>query len=563
MTDATKTRSQGGRDGVAPPVSDCRLPAWRVLLRRWLPAALSGLLLAAAFPPMESWEAAWVALIPLLLMALDCAPGEAFRWGWISGAFFWLPSMAWLLRLGVTGAPWVLIVPGWAALSAYCALYTGAFCAALSWAAGRVRLNRPDAGALPGLLLLVAAPLLWTGCETWRSLLLTGFPWNALGVSQFRNLAVVQMASWGGVGAVSALVMTLNMALALTLRDVCAPRTSRRRFHPELMAGLLVCVACWLWGARAARERIAETSAWPRFRVAAVQPGIPQIKKWSDAAVADIFASLEKQTGLAQLVSPDLLVWPETAVPGVLPFDEASLAFIKEQARAGTPLLLGALDAEREADTGRVVCWNAALLFDGQGELIDRYRKIRLVPFGEYLPFDRVIPFLRRFSPLGISCLPGAELTIFRLPGEKRTAFAALICFEDAFADLSRGFVALGAALLINQTNDAWFDGSSGARQHMSHAVFRAVENRVALVRATNTGMTCLIDPVGRVDALGADPEDRVDAGFAVYGAPLRPDGTALTVYGRYGNLLFSLPCGVLLLAALLAAVRQARAAAR
>ena len=216
---------------------------------------LSGLLLALSFPPFESAQIAWVALIPLLLALLQGVGkhrGEIFRpkpfflLGFTSGVIFWLVSMSWLLRLFETSpAPAILIVLGWVGLSAYCALYCGVFAMSVVWVARKIGTEK----LWQTLLLTVLIPVLWVGGEMARSAWLTGFPWNLLGISQYRNLMLIQCAQWVGVPGVSALVMVVNAGIAFTVMRYL-PSGAEKKYRPnlELFVALMAIVLCFRSG---------------------------------------------------------------------------------------------------------------------------------------------------------------------------------------------------------------------------------------------------------------------------------------------------------------------------
>jgi apolipoprotein N-acyltransferase len=237
---------------------------------------------------------------------------------------------------------------------------------------------------------------------------------------------------------------------------------------------------------------------------------------------------------------------------------------------------------EAVVENGNKHYYNSVFLFGEAGRLVESYRKQHLVLFGEYLPFDRYLPFLKTLAPLGISCSAGTTGTVFRLqavplsvergdePGEipepEEVRFASLICFEDAFPGLARRAVLNGARVLINQTNDAWFDGwlapGWAARQHMSHCVFRCVENRVPAVRCANTGVTCSIDRNGRIENLHLLEKQHWRmgiTGFSVHTVAVTSGTTAPTFYTRYGDLPFALPCGMAAALAFILAVADER----
>lgn len=500
----------------------------------------SGLMLFCSFPPYSGWELAWVAFVPVLVLAFYSKPGEAFRWGLLSGAVFWLSTLSWLLRLGLTGPSWALAVSGWVLLSLYCALYSGLFLYSVAWVA---RL----AGRTMEPALIVVIPLLWVGFEYLRSSLFGGFPWNAVGISQYRNLPVIQVAEIMGVYGVSAVVMLMNAGLSVTATQLIEVYRSgrRRRLHVELMVSMAVVFACVTWGYIRRVEISKELSELNPVTVSAIQPNVPQLRSWYEDFDTEVYEKLEFCTKRVADTRPDLIVWPETALPYAMEGSGENGLFVDGFVHLEVPILVGALELV-EVD-GETRCHNASFLYGKDGSLEGIYRKRHLVPFGEYIPFEDSLEILRRFAPLGYSCLPGKKGRIFKLMaphGEVR--FSPLICFEDVFAYLCRRDVLAGSRLMVNQTNDAWFDGSSEHIQHMSHCVFRCVENRVPGIRATNTGVTCLIDREGSVEYVSPGDMARETMAWKT-GVVLVPGHDMnLTFYTRHGDAPFALPAGIL-----------------
>lgn len=519
-----------------------------VVLAKAGAAAFSGWVLSCAFPlppalkGLESAGAAWMALIPLLLVIRTSRPKAAFAWGWASGFLFWLLTLSWLLALGQTWGGIALPALGWVALSAYCALYTGIFAFVFA--------------AVPGarMLPVLAAPVLWAGTEWLRATLFSGFPWNPLGVSQYGNIAAIQVAGIGGVYAVSALIVMLNAALAMTIlriySEIRSRTARRRRVHGELMVGLAAVAIFWSWGVRTVKQT--PPYAGPSLRIAAIQPAIPQLQKWSASFETDIAKALGEKTELALMSHPDLVVWPETATPGMLRIDPLSQRLVESvSTQCNAYLLAGSMDY-RQLPGQDPEYLNASFLVSTNGQIEAVYNKRHLVLLGEYLPFENQLPFMKRWSPLGFSCISGEptqplmELAVPGTDGREPVRLSILICFEDAFAYLARRDVKRGARLLVNQTNDAWFDGSAASRQHMANAVLRAVENRVPMVRAANTGVTCLIDRFGKVtkslpSQAGATQAD----GFSIDNVRTSAPDMPLTPYTRAGDWLFGIPCAL------------------
>lgn len=514
-----------------------------LLSRFWKPAVAlgSGALLAAGFPPFNMWQAAWIALAPLLLALVLSTPREGFRLGFLSGVVCWLISLSWLLRLLDTSpAPGALIVIGWVLLGGYCSIFTGGFGLAFAWIAerlGTARLWRT-------ILLTLAAPVLWCGFEYLRSVAFGGFPWNLLGVTQYRNVFLIQPAEWFGVYGISAVLVLFNAGFAFTaIRYLPGRRERTYRPHLELFVGLMTTAFCFRAGMVMSRNTSADDAL---LAVAAVQPNIPQLKKWEDGMADQIHATLRHLTEQAatNALRPDVIVWPETATPYCVT-DEAggSMDLVKDLCRLGVPLLVGSMDIYGAG--GGMTCFNSSFLFDGAGRIASRYDKQHLVPFGEYIPLSGMIPALARLAPMGWNCTAGREATVFRA-GHGNTGFSCLICFEDAMPWLSRAFVRRGARLLVNQTNDAWFDRTSGPEQHLAQCVFRAVENRVPVLRVANSGITCLIQPSGLIeDATANSRAEPPEAAVRVWAVAPAAKDMPLTLYTRYGDRLFALPCGV------------------
>ena len=509
-------------------------------------AVLSGGLLFAAFPPLEWAATAYVALVPLLWLAAQTSPGQAWRSGLLAGLVGWCSSLAWLARVS-----WV----GWLLLGAYCALYLGAFTWLAAWmlpSASRARM-----GGRLGLLILL--PALWVGCEYVRATLFSGFPWNALGASQTLQLPLIQSAAWGGVYAVSYLIVLINTALVLSLLSLSRSAARWSALWPLLLA-LGVLGLAWQGGRSALRQLDQQPPGAP-LALTLVQLNVPQFEKMvleeGGALIEERLRRITRQS--IQDAQPELVVWPETAVPEFVRGTPSTEQLIEDLLQEGVPLLVGAMDYA--PTNGTLQYFNSSFLFAPQRGLIGEYRKRHLVVFGETVPLSDSFPFLRRLTPIEESFTAGKSPVVMRLDASAR-AFAVLICFEDTVAALAREAVAVGARLLINQTNDAWFDPSWASRQHMLQCVWRCVENRVPAARSTNTGVTCCIDRLGRITGLlapaqGANPEPASVTQIVHLPGPEMP----LTFYTRYGDL-FAQSCLLSLCWPLLWAGRRRRGSA-
>jgi apolipoprotein N-acyltransferase len=431
--------------------------------------------LALAFPRTDWSAVAWVLVAPVIVVALARGPRSALGWGWLFGGIFFLILLRWLdFTFQVYSAiPWPLTWGPILLLAAYCGLYVGLFAAAISWIGRR----RSPA------LALVVCPFLWVAGEWVRGRLMGGFPWGALGYSQYLRLQVIQIAELGGVHAVSFVLLAVNAAVA-----GCLVQSWRRALTGVGMAAALVG-ATLAFGS----SRLAEPLPPGELRVTVIQPSIAQPLKGDPdyaATALGIAMSLTRRAGAER---PDLIVWPETSVPAMLRREPAllgSLEALSHEIRA--PLLVGAIDADLKSPTK---LYNTAFLLTENG-ISGRYDKIHLVPFGEFVPLSGVIGFVRSWGEFIAELEPGARTVVF--PGPP-APLGVVICYEGIFPELVREFVNGGAQLIVNMTNDAWFGRTDGPWQHLAMYPFRAVEHRTAVVRAANTGVSAVIAPNGQI----------------------------------------------------------------
>ncbi|HEV8438787.1 MAG TPA: apolipoprotein N-acyltransferase [Methylomirabilota bacterium] len=441
---------------------------------------VAGVLGALAFPRSDAWLFAWVWLAPALACALARSPRGALADGWLSGTAFFVVLLRWLdyTFTHYSAIPWPL---GWlplGALAAYCGLYTGAVTAAVAWL--KLRLGAGCA--------LAAAPLLWVAGEWIRGHLMGGFPWGLMGYSQHGALPVIQIAELGGVYAVSFLVVAVNAGVAGVVG-----LGGRRALPGALGAAVLLALSL---GFGASALRAADGAGGDQrgaLDVAVIQPSVEQTIKWDPARHAETIAIHERLTREAARDRPALIVWPETAAAIFLRGDPELLARLTAlSAELATPLLVGSVDRQ-EGPVGKYL--NSAFLLTGQG-IRAKYDKIHLVPFGEYVPLGWLIGFVRSWAEFISDFAAGKAETVFHLPG---TSFGTVICYEVIFPELFRGFVAGGAGFMVNITNDAWFGETSGPWQHLGMLPLRAVEHRVWIARAANTGISGFVEPSGRV----------------------------------------------------------------
>jgi len=373
----------------------------------------------------------------------------------------------------------------------------------------------------------------WVAHEWIRGWLFTGFGWNGLGVALHATWPLVQIAEFTGVAGLSFMVVFANViALTTVRRLVLEARTHAMRPHYDLTLTMAAIVGALAFGVHVAQN---PSPAKP-FRVAAVQANVPQREKFDPQFAAKIFDQFARLSEIALRSNspPDLLIWPESSMPEpVRDENTASYQFVMDfSASAKADLLLGIVDMESGND------YNAALLVSDAGQKMQVYRKLHLVPFGEYIPLRHSFPL---FALVASKWVPGdfdagKDYTVFRLTNSD-VRVAPLICFEDTIGELTRQFVLNGANLLADVTNDGWFLHSAGSQQHLANAVFRCVETRRPMVRAANTGVTCFVNEFGRVTQLLQDETGSTFTEGVLTGEIDVPTGPELTFYTRHGEL--------------------------
>ncbi len=537
-------------EGDSLPVEIQQYVSGRRRLLELAALALGGLVLAAAYPPFDFGGAAWLAPAPLFLAPPRRRWRSVFFEGFIFGAAFFLVSLFWLVTV-----TWV----GWFFLALACACFPGVWRLGMAPLLRRLHLRagsgergdgrRPSGWLGAGLVFWGA--VLWVALEWVRAHIFSGFPWNLVGVSLWRSDFVRDLAAFTGVYGGSALALAANAAFSsAVVRWVRNFRHGTPRGLPwDLAAGAGVLAGAALLAMHAPRlgrpDRV--------LRVAVVQGGLPQMREWSQKQLDEALRVYDRLTRDIAAAHPDLIVWPETAIPAPLRYD-ARYAGMMARLLADVPaeFLIGTIDYRPAVRSGTGVSaktalpdvYNSAFLFDRRGRLVQVYDKIHPVPFGEYTPFESIWPWLSRWIGMGRGLTPGRRYTIFRLP--HGVLAGVNICYEDVFPEISRAFVRRGATVLITITNDAWYAHSAGSRQHLIHAVFRAAEERRPLLRAGNNSDSCLVAADGRITGLLRDPQtgNRFVRGARVYRVPVweRPP---LTFYARYGDIFAGVCVGL------------------
>jgi apolipoprotein N-acyltransferase len=518
-------------------------PQQHARFKLWAAVGLSAVLLELPFPlagPLPPWRSvfAWFALVPLLWAVVDSAASahphpvrRSFLLAYTCGVLWYLGNCYWIRDvMSQYGdmpslAPTLLLVGFSLVLGLYFALF-GLAVALVQKATGSTRLS------------LAAAPVFWVALEL-AAARITSVPWDQLGYSQVDNALVNQLAPFTGVYGISFLIVFVNALIAVGL--LCLHCR-----HRQIASAVGVVLAL----AASASLFLKPPAPEPTALAVLIQPNLDVSGQslWSapgewERHLAD-FARLAAencksfiagipQTG-APLAAPpcnaqhpDLIVWPESPAP----FFEDDARFQKSIIAIAqvnkAPLVVGNIGMDFSPDIGAWRQFNSALVVSADGSRVGRYDKIHLVPFGEYVPFSRLLFFARKLTGKVSRFDRGDERKVFRLNGHR---YGVFICYESVFADEVREFSELGAEVLVNISDDGWYGDTSAPWQHLNMARMRAIENRRWILRDTNNGVTASIDPYGRVRQ--SIPRHAVDALPAAYGF-----NSDVTFYSTHGDV--------------------------
>ena len=539
----------------------------------WLAAICSGLLYTGCFAPFNLTWLCWIALTPLIAAILFSGKESRHPWlrnlalGYVTGLTFFWTALSWLTTVTVLG---------WFVLQFYMAIYVALW----AWFCGLLRPREAKTQPSPSkwdqmlaearstaspprspwtrsssnlrLASLLAAA--WATQEWLRGWVFSGWGWNGLGVALHDTWPLIQIAEFTGIAGLSFMVAFANVILVTTARRlVLEARTHTTRPHFDLTLTMAAIVGVLTFGLRATQV----SPPTKPLRVAAVQSNVPQNQKFDPQFTRKIFDQFRRLSEIALRSNPppDLLVWPESSMPGPVLIEPESYKFVMDlAASAESDLLLGTIDEEK----GDV--YNAALLISDGGERVQVYRKVHLVPFGEYIPGRHKVPLLARIvgDQVPGDFKSGREYTVFSLTNSD-VQVAPLICFEDTIGELVRQFVLPtetnpGANLLVDITNDGWFLHSGGSQQHLANAIFRCVETRRPMVRAANTGVTCFINQFGRITQMLRDETGSTFTEGVLTGEIMVPTEHELTFYTRHGEL-FAKSCAYATLIAIIVTI--------
>jgi apolipoprotein N-acyltransferase len=478
----------------------------------WGAAGGTTLLLIFSFPNFELYPLAWIALVPLLVViARRPSPLRAFILGWATGFVFFYATCYWLTysMIHYGGVPtvvaYLLVIPG----ALVVGIFHGFFAALTSLVIRKW-----------GYLALLLAPIFWSGLE-WVRLGVTGQLWNALGYSQAYQPFLIQPAKWGGVYVISFFIVAINAAVALLVT---------RRTRWTIAAAVLIPLGIAFLMLDAQRSMMIRPiySVGDDVRVVAVQPNVPMtlvktVDEMNELRERHVALSTKALDSLGDHPGPRIVIWPESPMNFTYASDRSFQEFVTGFTRQHhTSLLFNSLEPA-PADGA----YNSALLINEEGRVISQYDKIRLMPFGEYVPLPQWLPGASLITGLVGEFTPGTNYTLMPF-GDRRRA-GVFICIESAYPWIARRLAHDGANVLINISNDGYLGPTAVMRQHLANAIFRAVENGRPVLRVTNSGLTAYITSRGRVEDLtrpfeadvrvwSVDPSDGRDTFYTNHG---------------------------------------------
>ena len=486
-----------------------------------LSSFLSAVLLILAFPKFDLGFLAWIGLVPLFIALKDKSLKWAFGLSFLTGITFLMGIFYWINFIG--GFEWFHFI----LLGLYFGSYFGLFGLTVNFISQTTAISS-----------VFSAPFVWVSLEYLRSHAdFLGLPWALLGHSQYLNIPVIQIASFTGVYGISLLIVLVNMALSeVILSWVSMRRGTLVGRWPEAFKLATVPIVVLGTSLTYGFTVTHNSTASDTIRITVIQGNIPQEIRWEREYIKrnlDTHIALTREAANAGHTA--LIVWPETSVQGSLTQDLSLMNMLSTLAsETQTNLLVGsAVRPKFGSREFRMRNWfNSAFLVSSGGRIVGKYDKIKLLPFAEYLPYKETLPWPETLASKAANFIPGKEYTLFNVNGAK---FGAMICWENIFPDLFRNLVSNGANFMVNITNEAWFGKTAAPYQFMAMNVFRAVENRVAIARAANTGISGFIDPSGKI--LGTVKDGNRDIFVKGYLTMDIPILRQRTFYTRYGDI--------------------------
>jgi apolipoprotein N-acyltransferase len=486
-----------------------------VSFKKILLSILSGVMLSASFPPGELGWLAWIAVVPLLIALENERPSNAFKFGMIMGLSHYLTLIYWVIfvvhtygGIGLFTSVFILFL--------FC-IYLSLFPAFFS-----LLINLPDSNRFMPL----KAAAIWVSLEYVRAVLLTGFPWCLIGYSQYARHYLIQISDITGVYGISFLLVSFNGAIYLLLFGRKKVSSIGGRVTDVLIVLMLILV-CFTYGIYSLADMKKDLKGKEPMVVSVIQGNIDQSVKWDPAFMRETMEKYITLTKSTIVSKPGLIVWPETAAPFYFQDNtDQSKEIYKISKETGAWLIFGCPAYETDIIQSRY--YNRIYVVSPNGYIEGHYDKTHLVPFGEYVPLKKFMPFINRLVTAAGDFSAGKESGILKMHGLKA---GALICYEGIFPDIARKETKNGAQLFVNLSNDAWFGMTSAPYQLLSMCVFRATENRRPFVRAANTGISAFIDSYGRI----TERSDLFVDGVLTGQIPTGFD--RLTIYSKYGDI--------------------------
>ena len=482
-------------------------------------SGFGGCLYALSLPAPSVAVLAWVSLVPLLFAIKDYRPYKALVLGFTFGIFANLGVFYWTAlpasRFG--GVPIVVGVLITILLVTYVSIYFAIFSAFVSWTRERF-----------GLSGFVSVPISFVALEYLRGILFTGFPWGFLGHSQIPFLPIIQILDITGVFGVTFAIAAVNAAIYLVILKFSG---ERKKFPwVESIVSITLVAILFTYGLYAIKRETRKADLGKEITVALIQVNIRQDLKWDPAYQENTVSIFEEMTLSVVEANPDIVIWPESATPFFFRRHQIYRPRVEALSiNAGTYLFFGTPDflVEESSEGDRYIYFNSAYLLNSEGLIVDKYDKMHLVPFAEYVPLKKLFFFVDKIVQ-GVGDFRQGEND-----NPLKTDFGpvgTLICYEAIFPKATKEYAKKGAVLFINITNDAWFGKTSAPYQHFAMSRIRAIETRIPLVRSANTGITAIVHPSGRVE--GQTPIFKRRAVVAKVVARNR-----LTFYTRFGDI--------------------------
>ncbi len=450
-------------------------------------ALISGSLLFLSFPKYGAGIMAWIALVPLLYSLREGTAASGFIKGLLAGFIFNIGLLYWITFVVVNYGylPLAMGISAALLIAAYLSLYVAFFSAGIVFLRER------------GVAEVISAPLLWTSLEYGKSHLFTGFPWENLAYSQYLCTPLIQISDLAGTYGLTFIIVLINAIICDVLAGFINTFNEKdgKRLLMEALSGFLILLTLWGYGEMRINEVRQLLDRAPSLDVSLIQGNIDQSVKWDPKYQDETLEIYKTLSGMSSPPPSGLIIWPETATPFYFQdYGRRSREVILSAKDSANWLLFGSPSYVKERE--QISFYNSAFLLSPEGEITGRYDKVHLVPYGEYVPLRRLFPFMSKLVA-GVGDFGTGKGYYPLSMGNRR--IGVLICYEAIFPEASRIYKREGAEILVNITNDAWFGQTSAPYQHLSMTVFRAVETRLYVVRAANTGISALIDPTGKI----------------------------------------------------------------